>query len=349
MTERKVNILDVARHAQVSATTVSFVLNDKGHISEETRKRVLDAVHELGYLPDLRARSLKSQRIQTLTLLFMYSEESMDSSRYFRDLIAAICATASKYDYRIMVSLLSRGQSLVEQIRAFRQNGSSGGVIVVGPSPEEVDLIAVNLATFPGLVLSATSPHPNLGFIDVDNEGGMRQAIQHLMSLGHKRILYVTPQATDSHTVSRLIAYQEAMRSAGLGEYERVCVLSPDGDVDIELAPLLDVPLTAVIAFDDLRALQVQSFLSRNGVRVPEDIALIGFDDEDFGLHMSPSLTTLAQPFNEMGQIAAEKLIERIEDPSLSPARVISSLRLVIRESCGAYLGPRTSDASNGD
>lgn len=331
---RKASIRDVARRARVSPTTVSFVLNGRGQVSEETRKRVLAAVEALDYSPDLRARSLKSQRIQTLALLFLYSEESLTSSRYFRDLTASICARASRFDYRVMISLLQRSQSLADHIKMLRQDGLSSGLIVAAPSPEQVELIADNLAEFPGIVVSATSPYSNLGFVDVDNTNAMRQAIEHLMALGHQRIAYVTPQATSSHTVARQAAYTEAMAGVGLGGYERVFIVPPNGE--IAESGLLDTAPTAVIAFDDVRAIQIMDFLRQRGVRVPEDIAVIGFDDEDFGLHISPRLTTLAQPFSEMGCLVADRLIQQIEDPSLEPAQCILSLQLIVRESCGA-------------
>ena len=340
MTERRASIRDVAKRAGVSPTTVSFVLNDRGHISEKTRKRVFDAIDELGYRPDLRARSLKSRRIQTIALLFVYSEESLASSRYFRDLTASICATASKLEYRVMVSLHMRGQSLAEQVKVLRQDGLSSGVIVVGPTPEEVNLIAESLGQFPGLVVSATSTHPNNGYIHVDNARGMRLAIEHLVALGHRRIAYVGPTTTSSHTVARLAAYTEAMTDAEIEGREHVFLISHEDDS--QLSALLDAAPTAVIAFDDLRAILVRDFLRHRGLRVPEDIALIGFDDENFGLHISPRLTTLAQPFNKMGRLAAEKLIEHIENPSAGLVRITLSLRLVVRESCGAYLAARS-------
>lgn len=339
MTKRRTTIHDVGRLAQVSPTTVSFVLNGTGHISEATRNKVLAAVDELGYVPDARARSLKNRRIEVLALLFTYTEESMTSSRYFRDITASICATTSKQGYRVMVALMSRSRSFQEYVNKIKQDGTAGGLIMAGPSPEEVDILAATLDGFPGLVLSAASSDPALSFIDVDNREGMFQAVRHLVQLGHKRIAYVTPPTTDSHVAQRLHGYREAMIANGLFEYLHICVLSLDGEDTLPLSALLEIHTTAIVAFDDFRALQVHNFLVRNGLQVPEDIALIGFDDEEFGLHMSPPLTTVAQPFSEMGRLAAEKLIERINNPSLPSAQVTLPLRLVIRESCGASQG----------
>lgn len=337
MSPCRVTIHDVAKKAGVSTTAVSFVLNNSGHVSAETRKRVLEAVEQLGYVPDRRARSLKSRRIQVLGLLFTYSEESMASSRYFRDITASICATASSYDYKVMVSLLSRQRSLAQQVKAFRQDGTIGGLIVAGPSPDQVETITENFQGFPTLILSAVCPHPGISFIDVDNRNGMLQAVGHLVRLGHRHIAYVTPQWTDSHSIERMESYRSAMEAFGLSGEIQLSILSPGGDGEDRLPQLLQAETTAIIAFDDLRALLVRSFLDRHGVRVPEDMALIGFDDEDFGVHMDPPLTTVAQPFGEMGKLATETLIERIENSALPSAHVTSPLTLIVRQSCGAH------------
>ena len=336
MSSQRITIRDVAKAAGVSTTSVSFVLNNSGHVSPETRLRILEAVEQLGYVPDRRARSLKSKRIQVLGLLFTYSEESLASSRYFRDITASICSNASNHDYKVMVSLLSRQRSLAQQVQAFRQDGTIGGLIVAGPSPEQVETIASNFQDFPTLILSAVCSHPRINCIDVDNRNGMLQAIEHLFRLGHRHIAYVTPQGTDSHSIERLESYQSAMAAFRLIDEVQLCILPPEGDGTDPLSQLVLDDITAIIAFDDLRALLVRSFLDRQGVRVPEDMALIGFDDEDFGVHMDPPLTTVAQPFTEMGRLATETLIERIENPALPPIHVTSPLTLIVRQSCGA-------------
>lgn len=338
MTPNRISIRDVSQLAQVSPTTVSFVLNGIGNVSQSTREKVLAAVEELGYVPDARARSLKRRRSEVLALLFTYTEESMTSSRYFREITASICAAASKHDYKVMVTVLSRSRSLSDHVNRIRQDGTAGGLIMAGPSPEEVGILARTLNGFPGLVLSASSFDPALSWIDVDNREGMFQAVQHLIQMGHQQIAYVTPPNTDSHVVQRLQSYQEAMQANGLSDCSHTCVLSLDDEGTLSINSLLEVHPTAIIAYDDFRALQVHNFLLQNGLHVPADIALIGFDDEEFGMHMSPRLTTVAQPFNDMGRLAAEKLIERINNPSLLPSHTSFPLKLVIRESCGASL-----------
>jgi LacI family transcriptional regulator len=335
MAKSRVTLHDVSRLAEVSTATVSYVINHSRPVAEATRQKVLAAVKELGYVPDIRARSLKSTHIQVLALLFTFSEDTLSTSRYFRDIVATVCATAAALDYKVMVSLLSREKSLGEQINEIRLGGLAGGLILAGPSQEEVEILSNTLDDFPAILISATSSDTNISFIDVDNRQGVFTAVDYLIGLGHRHIAYVTPEEPDSHAVQRLSAYREAMGVHGLESL--VCSLPIKSEGERDLKILLENQPTAIIAFDDYRALQVYGFLTRKGLRIPEQVSLIGFDDEDFGLHMSPSLTTVPQPFNEMGALAVEKLIERIEDPSLDSFRVIFPLHILQRESCSIY------------
>ncbi|MCL4561992.1 MAG: LacI family transcriptional regulator [Chloroflexi bacterium] len=335
MTRLKVTLHDVANLAQVSTATVSFVLNGTGKVSEATRQKVLAAVNHLGYIPDARARSLKSKRSNIISLLFSYSESSVTTSRYFRDITASVCAKASEHDYKVMVTLLARGKSLDEQVKEITHSGLSGGLIVPGPSPDEVNTLEQTLDHFPTMILSAVPQDPSLSYIDVDNRSGIARAVEHLANLGHRSIAYVTPIKTDSHAVQRLQGYREAMEAHGLGSEVRITEIPLQFENDAAFYPLLNSHPTAIIAFDDLRALQIHGFLTRQGLHVPDDMALIGFDDEDFGLHMSPRLTTIPQPFGQMGGLAVEKLIERVENPDLPPFHHIFPLQITLRESCG--------------
>lgn len=339
MAKTKVTLHDVSRLAQVSTATVSYVLNGSKPVTDATREKVLAAVQELGYVPDARARSLKSARIQILALLFPFSEESVANSRYFRDIIASVCATAGKLDYKVIVSLLSRGKFLEKQINEIRLGGLAGGIIVAGPSPEEVEVLTKMLDGFPAILLSAVSNDASISYIDVDNREGMFQAVNHLTKVGHHRIAYVTPNETDSHVNQRLRAYKEAMLAQNLKEFIQICELPIKLEGEDQLSCLLGNLPTAVIAFDDFRALLVHNFLTRKGIRIPDEVALIGFDDEDFGLHISPSLTTIPQPFTKMGTLATQKLIERIETPTKEVFRHIFPMSVLVRESTRHHLG----------
>jgi DNA-binding LacI/PurR family transcriptional regulator len=338
MAKRKVTLHDVSQLAQVSIATVSFVLNGTGNVSDATRQRVLAAVEELGYAPDIRARSLRSTRIQVLALLFPFSEESLVASRYFRDIIASVCGTASAMDYKVVVNLLSREKSLATQVREVFSSGLAGGMILVGPSPHEIEtLLEMDvLEGHPVILLSATANDATLSYIDVDNLGAMFQAVEHFVRLGHTRIAYVTPVLTDSHAHQRLNGYIEAMQAHGLSDQTQICVVPIQLGDDAPLEHLLEGKPTAVIAFDDLRALQVHGFLLRKGFHIPEDVALIGFDNEEFGMHLSPRLSTFPQPFTEMGALAVQRLIQQIEDPSLPVYQYIFPMSILVRETCGS-------------
>jgi DNA-binding LacI/PurR family transcriptional regulator len=330
----KFTIRDVSKLAQVSITTVSNVLNGTGNISEPTRQRVLEAVKELGYVPDRHARSLKMNRSEMIELLFTHAEETMTSSRYFRDITASICAAASQRGYKVIVSVLSRKDPLQDQLNVIVRSGLVGGIILAGPSPEEVEVLNKTVGDFTAMIISSSSDQPQISYVDVDNTGGMLMAVSHLIELGHRQIAYLTPSEMDSHAYQRFQAYRQAMEMNGLKDEISIFTLYPGREEEL-IASVIAKQSTAVIAFDDLRALQLSTYFMREGISVPYDIALVGFDDEDFATHMAPPLTTLAQPFTEMGKAAAENLIARIEKPELPPTHLVLPLTLIVRASSG--------------
>src|SRR4030043_234235 len=335
MPPAKITIRDVSKLAQVSITTVSNVLNNTGNISDPTRQRVLEAVKEVGYVPDQHARSLKRNRSNMIELLFTHSEETMTASRYFRDITASICAVASGHGYNVIVSVLSRKDPLQQQLNLIMLSGLVAGIILAGPSPEEVDVFAKSVNDFPALVISSSGNHAQISYVDVDNSAGMFKAVHHLVKLGHRRIAYLAPSEMDSHAYQRSQAYRKAMTSNGLEKeisFFRIN-LGKEGEL---ITGRLEKQVQAIIAFDDMRALQLSSFLMREGISIPGDIALIGFDDEDFAEHMTPPLTTLAQPFVEMGKVAAEHLIETMEKPGTLSVHIVLPLTFITRATSGS-------------
>jgi LacI family transcriptional regulator len=330
----KFTIRDVSKLAQVSITTVSNVLNGTGNISEPTRQRVLEAVRELGYVPDQHARSLKRSRSDMIELLFTHAEETMTSSRYFRDITASICAAASQRGYKVIVSILSRREPFLPQVNLIVRSGLVSGILLAGPSPEEVEIFPKAVGDFPSLVISSSSSRSRISFVDVDNYAGMLMAVSHLVQLGHRRIAYLTPIEMDSHAYQRSQAYRQAMATNGLEEEISILTLHAGREGEL-INAVLERRTTAIIAFDDLRALQLSSLLAREGISVPGDMALVGFDDEDFSAHMTPPLTTLAQPFAEIGRVAAEHLIDHINQPDQPPAQIVLPLTLIARASSG--------------
>ena len=223
----KFTIRDVSKLAQVSITTVSNVLNGTGNISEPTRQRVLEAVKELGYVPDRHARSLKMNRSEMIELLFTHAEETMTSSRYFRDITASICAAASQRGYKVIVSVLSRKDPLHDQLNVIVRSGLVGGIILAGPSPEEVEVLNKTVGDFTAMIISSSSDQPQISYVDVDNTGGMLVAVNHLIELGHRQIAYLTPSEIDSHAYQRLQAYRQAMEMNGLRDEISIFTLYP--------------------------------------------------------------------------------------------------------------------------
>jgi DNA-binding LacI/PurR family transcriptional regulator len=332
----KITIRDVSEKAQVSTTTVSFVLNNTGKVSAATRRKVLEAVDELGYVPDVRARSLKNSRIQSISLMFTFSEEMITASRYFRDVVSSITATATEKDYKVIINLLQRHNSLEQQIREAQFGGYVGGIILIGANSSEVELVSDIIDDFPAILLCSRSDDPTISYIDADNFDAMRQAINHLVGLAHENIAYLTAPESDSHSKQRLNAYYELMEEFGLGQYINVYSL-PEQQETETIMPLLGNLPSAIIAFDDYRALQLISNLTHNGLSVPDDISIVSFDNENFGLHVSPQLTTFPVPFWDMGKAAADELIKKMNGESKKPVTRIFPMDMIIRETSGPH------------
>jgi LacI family transcriptional regulator len=230
--------------------------------------------------------------------------------------------------------VLSRKDPLHDQLNVIVRSGLVGGIILAGPSPEEVEVLNKTVGDFTAMIISSSSDQPQISYVDVDNTGGMLMAVSHLIELGHRQIAYLTPSEMDSHAYQRFQAYRQAMEMNGLKDEISIFTLYPGREEEL-IASVIAKQSTAVIAFDDLRALQLSTYFMREGISVPYDIALVGFDDEDFATHMAPPLTTLAQPFTEMGKAAAENLIARIEKPELPPTHLVLPLTLIVRASTG--------------
>jgi LacI family transcriptional regulator len=212
------------------------------------------------------------------------------------------------------------------------------GVIVVAPLLTQTDAIVramERLSHIPYILFSIRPQIPGVSYVDSDGKAGGRLAVEHFLSLGHTRIAYVAPPEGNSNSRDRLRGCQEAMREAGLSLYAYAL---PSWIDPIPLDALLADKITAVLAFDDLFALRLISEAERRGLRVPQDLAVIGFDDEVFGQVSHPRLTTVYQPLSDMGKEAVDYLVRRLDGETTETHQKVFPVKLVVRESCGAQI-----------
>ncbi|MGC9002131.1 MAG: LacI family DNA-binding transcriptional regulator [Dictyoglomus sp.] len=321
---------DVARLAGVSRSTVSFVLNNTPgiKISEETRRRVLEAVKALDYKPNAIARSLAKQKTEAIAFFVLDIANPV-----FPNMARGIEDVARQNGYTL--SLCNTDGKTLREVRYMNimLERRVDGIIAGALSNEEVSKIA-HKKNIPLVILE----HPRLPEHDVvyaDNVKGSYEAVMHFVELGHKRIAHITINPESIIVQERIEGYKKALEDAGIPFDDNLLKIFYD-KVDEEKAInelfSLPDPPTAIFTFSDFMAIQVMKILIRRGYRIPEDVSVIGFDDTLANLTI-PALTTVSQPFYEMGAKAAEILIERLKNPNMPIQHIKLPTKLVIRES----------------
>jgi len=338
---RKVTSHDVAQRAGVSRTTVSFVLNNVPgvRISEETRRRVLEAARELGYFPHAAARSLVSQKSYTIGLVLCQSPDRVFHDAFLPEVLRGVGDVMRPAGYRVLVESVedvTRPNAYMALVLEQRIDG----LILSGPRSDDAELFRLREESFPVILLGQL---PGSGFpsVDVDNVDGACKAVEHLIHLGHRRIGIITnapPQYTGS--AHRLEGYCLALQKHSIPYDESLVKF---GDFTEEggyrrMEELLELPSppTAIFVASDLVAFGAMAAIRDRGLSVPHDIAVVGFDDVRLARYITPPLTTVRLPAYELGSTAAQLLLNWMEHDEVPPLQILLPTELVIRYSCGA-------------
>jgi LacI family transcriptional regulator len=330
----KVTIRDVAREAGVSVATVSRVLNDSGPVGDETRQRILGVASRLRYTPDGAARSLITRRTNTLGVLLpdLHGE-------FFSEVIRGIDSTAQRSGYHVLVSRSHRDKDEIEA--AFRaMRGRVDGHIVMSPEIDAQAIVANLPASCPVVLLNCVIEGTEFDSLNIDNFGGAYAMTRHLIGLGHERIAFIAGHERNHDAAERLRGYREALRDARLEdrrEWERAGDFNEASGfrAGAEIAALSSRP-TAIFAANDSMAIGALSALREAGLGVPEDVAVVGFDDIPIARYMSPPLSSVHVAISELGERATKTLLQAIEEKN-QHVKYQETLptTLVIRQSCG--------------
>jgi DNA-binding LacI/PurR family transcriptional regulator len=337
----RVTSQDVAKAAGVSRTTVSLVLNDVQGIKirPETRQRVIDIADQLGYVPNAAARALVSQRAQIIGLFLTRRSHHISSDAFITQTLEGLLEVAHQHDMRLMIDIIEpehQKEVYLEMARAKRIDG----ILLSGPRLDDEALRLLERDGFP-TVLIGQLPGTNFSFVDVDNCASAEMAVAHLIQLGHTRIACIT-NAAASYTaaVDRLRGYQNALESAGL-PVDPALVRYGDFTVDSgyqQMKSLLDsgARFTAAFVASDTLVLGAKAALVERGLHVPQDVALVGFDDLPFAKYMSPPLTTVHLPAVELARQACNLLFCLLQGEHPCCQQTILDTHLVVRGSSGA-------------
>ena len=329
---------DVASEAGVSRTTVSFVLNNRTDVKipDETRQRVLTAAARLGYHPHGPARQLAAGRSHVVALVLRQTAEQIAADAVLVETLRGLAGAARMGGFRILVEPMAPNgpdSTLDALVRAQHVDG----LIISGPRVDDPSLIALAHEDFP-IVIQGAFPGLPVTSVDVDNIAGARGAVEHLLSLGHRRIACVT-NAPRAYTAAqdRFEGYRQALAGAGLSASDDLVAEAafdaPSGHT--AMAQLLErAPFDAVFVASDVVALGAIGALREAGRRVPEDVSVVGFDDIPLAAFFDPPLTTVRLPAYELGQAAGRALLERIAQPAI-PTRTLLPTELIVRASTG--------------
>lgn len=329
-----VTIRDVARKASVSVATVSRALNGKGPVREDTGRRIRRVAQRLRYVPHGAARSLITRKTNTLGVLLpdLYGE-------FFSEVIRGLDVAARRRGYHLLVSSSHSDRSETEaMLRAMR--GRVDGLIVLSPDLA-VHKLRSNLPEELPVVLLNCADHGSLDSILIDNYGGSLAMTRHLVDLGHRRIAFVRGPAGNYDADERLRGYRHSMRKSPAGWSAR---LEIPGDFREEAGYRaaatilrLDPRPTAVFAANDAMAIGLLFALREQGIRVPEELALAGFDDIPIARFLTPPLSSVRVPIEELGARAMARMLQIVGKSKGRGAKIQTlSTTLIVRRSCGA-------------
>jgi LacI family transcriptional regulator len=333
----------VAELAGVSRSTVSRVVNDQSGVREDVRRRVWQVIEETGYRPNLAARALASNRSGIISLVVPHAFSTLFTDPYFPRLTQGITLACNGSDLSLTLFLFHNEEEEARLTRRIANASLFDGVIMASSQFEDPLIPHLLKNEVPLVMVGRQDRYPQISFVDVDNLNGGYAATSHLLRLGYQRIAHITGPQTMVAGVDRLAGYHRALEDRGR-PYEEDLV--SEGDFTdaggyMAMQRLLIARPEAVFAASDITALGAWRAIREAGLRVPHDIALVGFDDLQPPGSRRLQLTTVRQPVVRVGREAVNILLDVIENGPAPVRRVVFDTELVIRESCGAHLTAR--------
>lgn len=332
-----ITIRDVAHASGVSYATVSRVLSGYEFVKDSTRDRVMKAVEHLGYVPNVQARSLAGGHSQIIGLLV----PNLDNS-YVGTIVQGIDQELDRASYDLMLYTSHRHPGTESYYVSAITNGLTEGLLLIAPLVPTTYLDGLRERNFPYVLIDQADTTDNSSVVEATNRQGAYEATRYLIQLGHTRIAFITGALAVRSAVDRLQGYKEALADSDIPFRDELVIegnfqQQSGNQAAQRLVQSVVPPPTAIFASNDLSAFGAMDAARECGLRIPDDISIIGFDDIPQASLVYPKLTTIRQPLEQMGQVAVKMLLAQIENRSSSPQLITLPTQLVIRDSCGPF------------
>ena len=334
--KRRITLEDIARQAGVSVSTASRALKNHPSISAETRQQIIAVARELKYLPVMERMAEEAVRPKAIAML------AADIHNPYHNSIVQGMEDAAGYDNTNLVLMTTRNDpAREEQVVRRLATGHFDGVVMLHSCLSEEAMLGIQAQRpIPMVIFNYTIPHSHIGCVMPDTQAAAYRAANYLISLGHRRIAYVG--AAHRTSEMRMNGVQQALADAGIPHVpelfisKRLAVDEERGKLAMQELLALESRPTAIITMNDLTAIGAMSVIQHHGLRIPQDISIIGFDDIPVSAYLFPALTTVAIPAYRMGQLAIQ-LIRRIQggENMLDTEPIGLECPLVVRESTG--------------
>jgi LacI family transcriptional regulator len=329
----KVTIIEVAEKAGVSFGTVSRVVNNDIHVKKETRERVLKVMDRLGYVANRQARSLAGGKSNIIGVLVPDL-----GTGYIEEIIRGIDAELSLSDLDLILYTTHRTASKEANYVANLAKGMVDGLLLVLPRSPADYIGTLTGRNFPFVLIDHQGTGRNCPAVGATNWQGAYRATEYLIKLGHSRIGFITGSMDLGCSMERLEGYLSALRTHHASDAPELIYegtfFQPDGYAGASALLDLPNPPSAIFASNDIMALGVMDAVRSRGLRIPDDVSIVGFDDIPQSAVVRPALTTVNQPLEKMGRVATQMLLDLLRQPDKEVSRIELPTELVIRDSC---------------
>lgn len=332
-----VTIVHVAAKAGVSPSTVSRVISNDSRISQKTSRKVRKVMEELGYHPNTLAKSLVTKTTNNIGIVLPRPADELFQNQFFSEIIRGIVTKAASCGYDV---LMTTGASPMEEVKAVErlvQGRNVDGIVLLSSHKDDTNISFLREKKFPFVLVGRSEDYSDITSVDNDNIAAAYSITRHLIQLGHRRIGFVSGPMELTVSKDRFDGYSKALLEAGIAiqdHYVFEGTFTPESAAHIadQLIKLEDRP-TAVITIDDVLAFGIIRSLWNNGLRVPEDCSVVGFNNTSLAEMCLPQISTVDIGTYQMGQSTVQALIQHIKGDGFEQARIIIAHQLIWRDS----------------